>query len=219
MNKKLVSFGCSFTRHSHNDENLHRRNRTIKEKRGLLDAAPINYLEIPPNETSYTIEAAIKLKTLHENHAVGGSGVRAVIYKMLYYVKNNPTDDVFITIGISDFSRFDFIKPFWGKKHYPRLPQEDYAKYFDYRDAEFELLSLIEMAGLYLTKNNVSHLFINTLNGEFSIKDKVNTLIFPNNSEYWIDYIQSYDDTYFSEHPNFNDHVILGKLLANKLES
>ena len=145
--------------------------------------------------------------------------VVTIVYKMLYYVKNNPTDDVFITIGISDFSRFDFIKPFWGKKHYPRLPQEDYAKYFDYRDAEFELLSLIEMAGLYLTKNNISHLFINTLNGEFSIKDKVNTLIFPNNSEYWIDYIQSYDDTYFSEHPNFNDHVILGKLLANKLES
>ena len=221
MVKKIVSFGCSFTVKSHNNENLNRRNRiAIKE------------------ETCYTSEAANILNIPYENHAQGGSGVRSAIFKMLHYIKNNPIDDIYIMIGISFFSRFDFIKPYESSEDYPipqdgipppfkvrdykffstTFPAEEYVKYYDAKSSEFELLTLIEMAGLYLTKKNIPHVFINTCNRFYKTRDIVNTLIFPGNNEDWRKYIQSYDNNYRYEHPNVNDHVRLGKLLADHIK-
>lgn len=208
--KKIVSFGCSFTEFSHNYENSKRKNKTVIESYIIPGE--------PEGETSFTFVAANNLNTTYENYAYGGSGVRSAIYKMLYYAKTNPIDNVYFVVGVSLFGRFDFIKPFSNIRTYPSFPKEEYARYYDEKSAEFELLTLIEMAGIYLTKKNIPHVFINTCNNYYSTKDIVNTFIFPNNDEYWQKYIQSYDDSYNGNHPNFNDHVILGKLLADYMK-
>ena len=221
--KKLVSFGCSFTAHSHNNENLERRNRVV-----YGDAKP-HYEEIVPgvpNETSYTFETAYNLNTTYENFGDGGSGVRSAIYKALYYAKTNPIIDIYFIIGVSFFSRFDFVTPFrgsWGginavRNPYPKFPKEDYARYYDEKSVEYEILTLIEMTSLYLNEKKIPHVFINTCNNRYSIQRICNTFMFPDNNEYWKDHIISYDDTYCGEHPNYNDHVRLGKLLANYLK-
>ena len=63
------------------------------------------------------------------------------------------------------------------------FPAEKYVRYYDPKSSEFELLTLIEMAGLYLTKKNIPHVFINTCNKYYKTRDIVNTLIFPGNHE------------------------------------
>ena len=228
MYREIISFGCSFTRHSHSHENPLRKNKSFIPNRGRLDVSAGRASgTILMHDTSYTIEASQILGNEHRNFAVGGSGVRDTIYTALNFVQTNPVDNVFLTIGISNFTRFDFVKlrdPYHpdGFTDITRvsntLPKEIYAKYYDRDASKFELLTLIEMAGDYLTKKNIPHVFINTLNNEYSIKNIVNTFMFPTNTEYWTEYIHSYDSTYRMEHPNFNDHVVFGKLLANYLK-
>jgi len=221
MKRNIVSFGCSFVHSSHDDENIKRANRgdtpTNPKKQHHIAKTGYNNGQ----ETCFTSELGELIGTDTNNLGVGGSGIRSAIFKALHYIENN--NKAFhsnIIIGLSELSRFDFIKPsiHLNRAKWPKLPMEDYAKYYDKQDVVFEIETLLKLTYSYFKEKNIPVLFINTMNVDISTKDIVPTFIFPNGTEYWRDYITSYDSTYRMEHPNIADHKHLAKLLVDKLD-
>jgi|TARA_R110001592_G_scaffold10354_3_gene53855 hypothetical protein len=219
--RRVVSFGCSFVRGSHNDENPNRANRVgtptllaLKQQYHINTSGYNNGLE-----TCFTSELGELAKTSTNNLGIGGSGIRSAIYKALDYVENDKNaSNSYVIIGISELSRFDFIRP--SIKHkWPKLSMEEYAKYYDKEDVISEIRMLLKLTYTYFSEIDIPILFINTMNVNFSTKDIVPTFIFPNGSEYWRRYIESYDSSYAFEHPNVADHKHLARLLADKLLS
>jgi hypothetical protein len=217
MKREIVSFGCSFVRYSIDNENPQRENhgatppRPLKQKHAAATAASRR------EETSFSVELAEMLGTNSINRSVGGSGIRSAVYKVLQYIEENDVDNSFLIIGITEFVRFDFIRPSIIDK-WPKLPKEEYAKYYDTNDVVFELTTLLKLLTMYLDSKNISHLFINTVNDKVTTKEFLPTFTFPCGSEFWRSHITSYDITYEGEHPNISDHQILAKYLYDALD-
>jgi|DEB0MinimDraft_4_1074332.scaffolds.fasta_scaffold27250_2 hypothetical protein len=217
MVNKVISFGCSFIRHSHDNEEPWRPTKGIHTPISIPKQHKYLHYTRPISETCAIEELADKLSIPSYNRCIGGSGNRAIIYRLLDYIKNNDVTNNLFIIGLSEMSRFDFINPTIAKK-WPKLPVEDYTKFYVEEDVKFELTTLIELTSLYLNTNNINHLFVNTMNNSFSTKDVCNTLIFPNGTEYWRDYILSYDDSYKHGHPNIDDHKKLANIIYEQLD-
>jgi len=218
MKKRIVSFGCSFVRGSHDQENPKRSNTgdtpTNPKQQYHITTSGYN----SGRETCFTSELGELVETSTNNLGIGGSGIRSAVYKALDYVENDKNAlNSYIIIGISELSRFDFIRPSIEMK-WPKLQPLDYAKYYDKQDVEFEIKMLLKLTYGYFKENNIPILFINTMNVDISTKDIVPTFIFPDGSEYWRRYLTEADSTYTYEHPNVADHKHLAKLLADKLE-
>ena len=223
MVKRILSSGCSYVRHSFDEENPTRANQGDSPTRPLTQEHEHVSCIALEKETNFTIEAGEKMKIPTICFGEPGSGNRYAIYKVIDYVEKNLKDihdlnDTFFIIGVTEFTRFDIVRPTYHLSNWPRLPIEEYAKYYDRKDSEFEIKSLLKLFTLYLNSKNIPHIFINTMNNVVSIKDIVPTFIFPDGSEYWRTYIKSYDSNYRAEHPNIADHKILAKLITNKLE-
>jgi hypothetical protein len=223
MIKRIVSTGCSFVRNSHEDENPKRANRGDTPTRPLTQLhtclSNIAILE----ETNFTVELGELMQLPSVSNGQGGSGNRYTIYKTLDLVeKGKVKEGDFILIAVTEFTRFDFVRPSYSRdgipiSKWPKLPVDEYAKYYSRVDNEFEIKTLFKMASAYLDKKGIPHMFINTMNDIVSIKDIVPTFLFPDNTEYWRTYIKNYDSTYELEHPNIADHKIFAKLLLDKL--
>lgn len=219
MKKHIVSFGCSFVDGSHEKENLNRSNI------GDTPTIPKQQLHegLKPHvrkgrETCFTSELGELVGTSTINQAIPGSGIRSAVYKALDYVENDKNAfNSYIIIGLSELSRFEFIRPSI-KDFWPKLPKPTYAEYYDKQDVIFEIQMLLKLTYGYFKEKNIPILFINTMNVDISTKDIVPTFIFPDGSEYWRKYLTSSDPTYRYEHPNIADHKHLAKLLADKLE-
>lgn len=217
--KTIVAFGCSFIRHSFDNENPKRENRGAKLPRPLIQ----NHLSYQNQlalyeETSFIVELAEKLKVNSKNYSQGGSGVRSAIHKIIQYVDNNDASNELIILGISSFTRFDIIRPSMMGK-YPKLSNEEYVKWYDEEDAGVEITTLLKLLHMYLDSKGVEHIFINTLNHTTSTKEIVPTFIFPCGSEFWTEHIYHYDKTYALGHPNISDHQILSKYLFDALSN
>jgi len=217
MINKVIAFGCSFFRHSHDNEEPWRSSKGIHTTTSIPEQHKYLHYSRPISETSVIEELAELLKVPSYNGSIGGSGNRAIIYRLINYIKNNDTTDNLFIIGLSELTRFDFIKPSILKK-WPKLSKEEYARFYDEEDVKFEISTLIELASLYLKSKNINHLFINAMNDYMSTKDICNTFIFPNGAEYWRSYIRSYDSTYRKGHPNVDDHKRLANLLYEQLD-
>ena len=221
--KNIIGFGCSFTRNSVDEENPNRLNKGDKPTRPLIQNHSWAHSQAcVSHETSFIIELAEKLKVDSKNYAHGGSGVRSAIHKVIQYVDNNDTSNELIILGISTFTRFDIIRPSFGlmgiSAKYPKLSNEEYAKYYDRKDASVEITTLLKLLHVYLDYKGIEHIFINTFNYHHSTKEIIPTFIFPCGSEYWTEHIISYDKTAVERnHPNISDHKLLGKLLFDKL--
>jgi hypothetical protein len=212
---KIVSFGCSFVAHSHDNENIDRQNRGIH----TINHNNYNYnhyiRSMPETETNFTLELGEMLGVDTENYATGGSGVRSLSNKVIQYLDNNKVEDTFIIMGISDFSRFDFANTNINDKC-PKLPIEDYVEYYDVGSVVFEIRGILKMLSCYLKSKKIPHLFINTLNSDYVISNVVDTLQFPSGTEFWNDHIKSYDSTYQLEHPNIDDHKKLAEIICKE---
>ena len=223
--KPIVGFGCSFVRNSIDAENPNRLNIGAKPTRPLVQNHSWAHSKAcVEHETSFIIELAEKLKVDSKNYAHGGSGVRSAIHKVIQYVDNNDASNEFIIIGITTFVRFDIIRPSLGlmgvSAKYPKLSDEEYAKYYDRKDAGVEITTLLKLLHMYLDSKGIEHIFINTLNYHHSTKDIVPTFIFPCGSEYWTQHIINYDENSRPRnHPNISDHQILSKYLFDALSN
>lgn len=217
MNSTLVGIGCSFVRHSIDGENQERAN--IGKKVDHLNRKKIHKTNVsyPETETSFLIEAGEMLDMDTVNLSVGGAGNRYIVFKLFEYLKKTDLNNIIVLIGITDFTRFDFIRPSYLNPKWPKLDKYSYAPFYDKLDSAFEILSLYELLSTYLDSKKIKHLFINTMNMHISTKDLLPTFLFPNGSEYWRNYIKSYDSTYGANHPNIDDHQILGKLIVDHL--
>jgi len=215
--KKIVSFGCSYVRHSFDNENTERQYRGIHTINHNNDKYNHYIQFMPETETNFTIELGEMLGVDTENYARGGSGVRSLSNKVIQYLNNNKVEDTFIIMGISDFSRFDFANTNINDKC-PKLPIEDYVEYYDEDSVVFEIRGILKMLSCYLKSKNIPHLFINTLNRDYVISDVVDTLQFPSGTEFWCEHIKSYDSTYRLEHPNIDDHIKLSQIIYKKIK-
>lgn len=217
MNSTLVGIGCSFVRHSIDEENKERANIGKKvdyRSRKKTHKTTVGY---PETETSFLIEAGEMLNMNTVNLSVGGAGNRYIVFKLFEYLKTAPLNKTIVLIGITDFTRFDFIRPSYLNPKWPKLDKYSYAPFYEEKDSAFEILSLYELLSTYLYSKSIKHLFINTMNMHISTKELLPTFLFPNGSEYWRNYIKSYDSNYCANHPNIDDHQILGKLIADYL--
>ena len=212
---KIVSFGCSFVRHSHDNESKVRQNRGIHTINHNNDNYNHYIRFMPKTETNFTLELGEMLGVDTENYATGGSGVRSLSNKVIQYLDNNKVEDTFIIMGISDFSRFDFANTNINDKC-PKLPIEDYVEYYDVGSVVFEIRGILKMLSCYLKSKKIPHLFINTLNSDYVISNVVDTLQFPSGTEFWNDHIKSYDSTYQLEHPNIDDHKKLAEIICKE---
>jgi len=212
---KIVSFGCSFVAHSHDNENIDRQNRGIHTINHNNDNYNHYIRSMPETETNFTLELGEMLGVDTENYAIGGSGVRSLSNKVIQYLDNNKVEDTFIIMGISDFSRFDFANTNINDKC-PKLPIEDYVEYYDVGSVVFEIRGILKMLSCYLKSKKIPHLFINTLNSDYVISNVVDTLQFPSGTEFWNDHIKSYDSTYQLEHPNIDDHKKLAEIICKE---
>lgn len=223
MIKRIVSTGCSFVRNSFEDENIKRSNIGDTPTRPLVQSHYCLSNVAIQNETNYTIELGELMQLPTLSYGQGGSGNRYTVYKALDLIeKGIIKDGDFLLIGITEFTRYDFVRPSYSKddipiSKWPKLPVDEYAKYYSKKDNEFEIKTLLKIASAYLEKKGLHHMFINTMNDIVSIKDIVPTFLFPDKTEYWRSYITNYDSTYTLEHPNIADHKILAKLLLDKL--
>ena len=111
MNSTLVGIGCSFVRHSIDDENQERVN--IGKKVDHLNLKKIHKTNVsyPETETSFLIEAGEMLGMDTVNLSVGGAGNRYIVFKLFEYLKKADLNNTIVLIGITDFTRFDFIRP------------------------------------------------------------------------------------------------------------
>ena len=214
--KKVVSFGCSFVRNSIEDENKNRQNRGIHTINHNDNKRKHHYNYMPETETNFTLELGEMLGIDSENYSIGGTGIRSMANKVLSYIEQYDTKDIFIIMGVTEFTRLDFPNPNLKEKCI-KLPVEEYAKYYDEDNVVFEIRGILKMLSSYLKSKDISHLFINTYNHSHTISDIVDTLQFPN-SEFWVEYIESYDSTYELEHPNIDDHIKLAKLIYKKVK-
>jgi len=212
---KIVSFGCSFVRHSHDNESKVRQNRGIHTINHNNDNYNHYIRFMPKTETNFTLELGEMLGVDTENYAIGGSGVRSLSNKVIQYLDNNKVEDSFIIMGISDFSRFDFANTNINDKCL-KLPTEDYVEYYDEDSVVFEIRGILKMLSCYLKSKNIPHLFINTLNSDYVISNVVDTLQFPSGTEFWNDHIKSYDSTYQLKHPNIDDHKKLAEIICKE---
>jgi len=212
---KIVSFGCSFVRHSHDNESKARQNCGIHTINHNNDKYNHYISSMPETETNFTLELGEMLGVDTENHAIGGSGVRSLSNKVIQYLDNNKVEDTFIIMGISDFSRFEFASANINDKCV-KLPIEIYALYYDEDSVVFEIRGILKMLSCYLKSKNIPHLFINTLNSDYVISDVVDTLQFPSGTEFWSEHIKSYDSTYRLEHPNIDDHKKLAEIICKE---
>jgi hypothetical protein len=218
--KNIIGVGCSFVRGSADDENIRRLNRGDVPTRPLKQ----NHIVGPyasnslHAQTSFIIELAELLGVDSINHSKGGSGIRSLVFKCLKYVETENTDNDFIIFGLSVFQRFEFANDDILHTKWNKLPKEEYAKYYDRKDASVEITTLLKLLHVYLDYKGIEHIFINTFNYHHSTKEIIPTFIFPCGSEYWTDHIISYDKTAVERnHPNISDHKLLGKLLFDKL--
>jgi hypothetical protein len=218
MKRSIVSFGCSFVRGSHDVENPRRANKGDTPTFPKIQKHETTTGNYRKGETCFTSELG-EIEGVHTmNYGIGGTGVRSAIFKALDYIENNSRAfHSNVIIGISELSRFDFVTPTVHHK-WPKLPEEEYAKYFNIEDVVLEIKMLLKLTYCYFKEKNIPVLFINTMNCDLSTRNIVPTFIFPNGMEHWRDYITSYDSTYRYEHPNIADHKHLAKLLVNKFD-
>lgn len=213
----MVSFGCSFVRNSFDNENIDRKNRGIHTINHNNDKYNHHIRFMPETETNFTIELGEVLGIDSENYSIGGTGIRSMVNKVLSYIEQYDTKDIFIIMGVTEFTRLDFPNPNLNEKCI-KLPVEEYAKYYDEDNVVFEIRGMLKMLSSYLKSKNIQHLFINTFNNDYVISDVVDTLQFPSGTEFWCEHIKSYDSTFKLEHPNIDDHIKLAKLIYKKVK-
>ena len=231
--KHIVGIGCSYTRHSIEDEEPWRPSH--------------NPEHIDRNNFSYITELANNLGATSENLSIGGIGNHHIFQKLYNHVKyNTDIESTLYVIGSTYVHRRDFPHPTrrdakFSVPLYPNslkkvenelykalvemweTPIEEiltfakiwWERIFSEKEAYRELERYIETYKALVHQKNGNIVIINTCNPDNDINGTIrkNVYEFDNGITCWREYIKTYDETYGMKHPNYDDHRRLGQLL------